>query len=494
MSIRLRLTLLYSLILALTLLVFGIIIYTIQAQNTLNSLKDDLVQSGAAIGGRVLWTYTHPIPTMREEQPPPPRPFEAFSSDVAFQELREREIVRVLGRDGTLVASPGSNAQEALPLSLEGLQAVLDQKNWWQTGLLNDERVLIYNRPLVSDGEVVLILQVARHLTERNRSLASLSTNLFIASLILVVAAFGIGWIFAGAALKPIDRITQTAQEIGNESDFSRRFTRRVDYKGPNDEIGRLSTTFNSMLAKLEKAYQELSEALSLQQAFVADVSHELRTPLTTIRGNLALLNRKSFQAPAIPPEEHEDILEDLEAESDRLIRLVNNLLILARLDTVPGSTMDRITVENSTFNLKNVIEEACEQARNLDPQREILLNGETVDALEVEAIGDRDSIKQVMLILLDNAIKYAHGSIHVTIRKEEKQAVVTVQDEGPGIEEEALEHIFDRFYRGDVPSGVPGFGLGLPIARALLNAQGGTITIESQPGKGSIARVSICA
>ena len=149
MSICLRLTLLYSLILALTLLVFGTILYTIQRQNTLNFLKDDLVQSGAAIGGRVLWTYAHPVPPMREEQLPPRRPFEAFSSNVAFQELREREIVRVLDQDGMLVASPGSNTQEALPLSFEGLQAVLDQKNWWQTGLLNDERVLIYNRPLV---------------------------------------------------------------------------------------------------------------------------------------------------------------------------------------------------------------------------------------------------------------------------------------------------------------------------------------------------------
>ena len=114
------------------------------------------------------------------------------------------------------------------------------------------------------------------------------------------------------------------------------------------------------------------------------------------------------------------------------------------------------------------------------------MLYGETVDAREVEAIGDRDAIKQVMLILLDNAIKYTQGSIHVNIREADHQAVITVQDEGLGIEDEALEHIFDRFYRGDVPSDVPGFGPGLPIARALLDAQVGTITIESQPGKGS--------
>jgi len=135
----------------------------------------------------------------------------------------------------------------------------------------------------------------------------------------------GIGWIISGFTLRPIHRITLTAKKIGDKRDF----TRRVDHEGSQDEIGQLASTFNEMLAKLEEAFKKVEESLDQQRNFIADVSHELRTPLMTLHGNLALMPR----TPSIPVDEQEDILNDMVEESNRLIRLVNNLLTLAHTD-----------------------------------------------------------------------------------------------------------------------------------------------------------------
>jgi two-component system OmpR family sensor kinase len=475
MSIRLRLTLLYSLILALTLVIFGIALYTIQAQYTMNSLKHDLALSGENIAQSVLRTYQHPNPPGPRPEPPPPPPLDALSNEQAFKELREREIVRVLDAEGVLVTSPLGGNQDALPLSSEGLQTLHNQQVWCEIASPEGERLLIYNRPVVVDGQVVFIVQVARPLTERDRSLASLSSTLIIASLLTTLIAFGIGWVLSGTTLRPIHRITQTAQAIGNESGANGfALTRRVDYTGPNDEIGQLATTFNSMLTRLQDAYQRVNQSLKMQRDFVADVSHELRTPLTTVRGNLALLRRK----PPLPNEEQADILSDLVEESNRLIRLVNDLLVLARADAGQGLLQEPVPI-------RSVVEEACRMARQLDRKREIIENVQ-----DVTALGDRDALKQTLLILLDNALKYSKGDLRVTAETKDEQVVISVCDDGPGIAPEVIEHLFDRFYRGDIDPSIPGFGLGLPIAKSLVEGQGGTISFESQVGCGSVVRV----
>jgi signal transduction histidine kinase len=306
---------------------------------------------------------------------------------------------------------------------------------------------------------------VARSLTERDRTLQSLGTTLLAAGLFTVLIAFGIGWALSGITLKPIHRITQTAQTIGDERDF----TRRVHYTGPQDEVGQLANTFNSMLSRLQDAFQKVEHSLEMQRNFVADVSHELRTPLTTLRGNLGLMRRD------LPPEEKTDIVNDMVDESDRLIRLVNELLLLARADA--GRSLAKEPLDVSI-----VLEETCRQARQLDPQRQI--NLDVPENLSI--LGDRDAFKQVALVLLDNALKHSTGNINVDAKSRGALVEVRVQDFGEGIPAEKLEHVFDRFYRGDETSTIPGFGLGLPIARTLVEAQGGEIIMESEVGKGS--------
>jgi signal transduction histidine kinase len=472
MSIRLRLTLLYTGILALTLVLLSIVLYTIQARSTLDSLKNDLRQSGDVFATTLLWRYFHPSPPEREPVRPPPMTFENFSNDQAFQGLREREIVRILSADGTLIASPFGVNEDALPLSSTGLAVLQSQNSWWEIASNADGRLLIYNIPVVADNQIISIVQIARPLAERDNSLAGLRTTLIVASLLTILTAFGIGWVLSGVTLRPIHRITQTAQEIANESDFSQR----VNYQGPKDEIGQLAMTFNSMLARLQESYQQVSQTLKMQRDFVADVSHELRTPLTTVRGNLALLRRE----PPLPQEEQADVLDDLVDESDRLIRLVNGLLVLARADVGLSLIQEPVPV-------RPVVEEACNQARQLDQDREI-----TEVVQDFVALGDKDALKQVLLILLDNAIKHTVGSIEVSTELVDSQVIISVQDHGPGFPPDKLAHLFDRFYRGDVDPSVPGYGLGLPIAKALVEGQGGTIEIESQMGSGTIVKVSL--
>lgn len=472
MSIRLRFTLLYNAILALTLAVFGFSLYYVQAHITYDALQKDLERSSERMAESVLRVGTNPNPDAGP-RPSEPRPNpEDFSGGQVFRELPEREILRVLDATGNLIASPFGRVEDVLPLSEAGLQAAQVGETWWEKDIFQEQTVLIYTRPVLLDGQVIFILQTARPLTERDRSLQFLATTFGIASLLTILVAFGIGWLLSGLTLQPIQRLTQTAQAIGDERDF----TRRVTYRGPQDEVGQLATTFNSMLARLQDAYQQVAHSLEMQRDFVADVSHELRTPLTTLRGNLGLLRRE----PSIPAEEQADILADMTDESDRLIRLVNDLLVLARADA--GRNLAR-----ESLAILPVLDETCRQARQLDPQREINL-----EAQDLSILGDRDAFKQVVLIALDNALKHSSGPITVKILRNGTQAEIRVQDAGEGIPPEKLEHVFDRFYRGEETSTMPGFGLGLPIAKSLVEGMGGSIQIESEVGKGSLLILSL--
>lgn len=469
MSIRLRFTLLYTFILALTLTIFGFTLYTIQAQSTLDSLKRDLTLGANRLADATLKTDS---PDFRPEPPPdaqdrPPVPFDEFSGEQEFQAFPEREIARVLDPNGSLVASPFGREGDALPLSAEGLQALQSGTDWFETGIVSEETMLIYSRPVIVNDEVMYIVQVARPLTERNRSLQSLVITLLIAGSLITLIAFGIGWLFSGITLAPIQRITKTAKTIGDERDFSRR----VEYTGPQDEVGQLANTFNAMLTRLQDAFQKVEHSLDMQRNFVADVSHELRTPLTTLRGNLGLLRRK----PPMPKEDQEDILNDMVGESDRLIRLVNDLLLLARADA--GRSLAKESVDVSAL-----LEEVVRQTQLLDPQRTIRLDG----AEQLTVKGDRDALKQVLIVALDNAMKHSSGVIEVTSKKLGKQVEIRVQDHGQGIPPDKLEHVFDRFYRGEESASIPGFGLGLSIAKTLVERQDGEIAMESEVAQGS--------
>jgi signal transduction histidine kinase len=237
--------------------------------------------------------------------------------------------------------------------------------------------------------------------------------------------------------------------------------------------VGQLATTFNGMLNELQEAHQQTEQTLQQQRRFVADASHELRTPLTTIRGNLGLLKRR----PPIAADDERAVVDDMVEETDRLIRLTNDLLTLARSDAGRALRHDPVPIVPLSDDI-------CRQARLLAEQRTIACE----DVPEVSVLGDQDAIKQVLLILLDNALKYtpAGGTITIGAEKTDRAVNIRIADTGPGIAPDDLPHIFERFYRSDESRTGAGAGLGLAIAKELIEAQQGKISVASEVGKGS--------
>ena len=472
MSIRLRLTLLYSTILALTLILFSTVLYAAQARYTRRVIQNDLIKTAKQLS--LTWERIQQGPMRITPNPPGDRNamhqrmLENLRQIAALQ--RPRDIVRLLDAKGQPLDLTTNERVDSLPLSQRGLVQLQQGRPALEIATLEEERFLVYNEPVRSPNGLIGIVQVARSLADRDRSLRSLGLTLILGSAATTLIAFGVGWWLSGVTLRPIHRLTEAAREIGEARDFSSR----VAYAGPPDELGRLAMTFNRMLSQLQEAFEQISHALQVQRDFVADVSHELRTPLTTIRGNLDLLRRD----PPPPSAEQEDILEDLVGESERLSRLVRDLLTLARADAGRKLALGPVAAPP-------LIEEICRQARLLAPEREIACE---LPAEEATAWASEDALKQVLLILVDNAIKHAHGPIHIALdtAQASDQIAIKVMDSGPGMSEELQARIFDRFYRGDTSRTTPGFGLGLSIAHALVTAQHGQIDVESDIARGT--------
>ena len=451
MSIRLRLTLLFSAILALTLIISGAILYVTVSRMNYNVHQDALVERAEVITSASEFSLDRILSPTNDISAP-------------------RTFVQTLNSAGEKVYSTENLGEYELPLSEEGFQTLLNDHAWTETTETNLGRILIYSRPVKSDdGDFLGIIQVSRSIADHDSSLDTLRTALFVGTSVATLVAFGIGWILAGTALLPINRITETAQQIGEERDFSQR----VEYDGPPDELGRLTTTMNVMLTELEAAFSHASRTLDAQRRFAADASHELRTPLTTVRGNLELLRRE----PPIREEDRKEVINDIVEECERLSRLVNDLMVMQRADAEWSQTSDRVRI-------KPVIEEICRQARRIDPHRAIICDS----SADVSIAGNRDALKQIVLILLDNAIKYSPAGtrVAVTTSADAERVRITVSDSGQGIDPERLPFIFDRFYRGDEARRGTGVGLGLAIAKALVEAQNGRIDVATTLGEGT--------
>lgn len=462
MSIRLRLTLLYTSILACALIGFSLLSYTTVARNGLEVLTTTLSSKMRRIAAA-------------------PNLLLSDIDALAFQYAGPEIYVQSRTAQGEVADRTTNLGERVLPFALATIGDQAIGPSWSTIAEVNGERLLIYNQPLVQNGRLAGFLQLAASLTERERALAQLRRFLGAGNALIIGVAFAIGWLLASVGLRPIQRITETAQSIGASRDFSRRvqpMQGKAQFLG-QDEVGQLAITFNAMLAELQSAHLQTEEALAAQRRFVADASHELRTPLTTIRGNLGLLQR----SPPIAEAERRSVLHDLVAETERLIRLVNQLFTLARTDAGRVLPCEPVSI-------KAVIGEVYRQIQLLAPER--VITCETVD--EVIAWGERDALKQVLLILLDNAIKHTPSPAQIAInaKAEPNQVVITVHDEGDGIPADKLPYLFERFYQVEAARNKAGSGLGLAIAKALTEAQHGTLTVTSQPYAGSTFQVTL--
>jgi signal transduction histidine kinase len=462
-SIRLRLTLWYSAVLAISLIGFGVLLYFI-LDHTLEAEADrQLVLQAREIAG-----------TSRVREGYLPGNYWIVLPDVDVF-ASPNIYVQVTTLEGEIQARSGNLGKEVLPVGAGALEAAKQGQSLFEEFWLGEgddvRKLRVYSAPLVlPDGTLVGVLQVARPLISTDAPLNQVRLILTVMGGCSLVVAMLAGWLLAKAALRPLDRLAQAAQDIGNAQDFGRR----VPLGDPRDEIGRLTVTFNEMLERLQSAYEHLNAALAAQRRFVADASHELRTPLTSIRGNIGFLRR----VVDMDSLDREAALADAASEVERMSRLVGDLLTLARADAGQHLPKRRVQVAP-------LVREVARQARFLgDGQVAVSLG--PVDRAAVQ--GDPDHLKQLLFILADNAVKYTPpgGEVALAARRENGHLRLEVADTGIGIDPRDQTHIFERFYRADPARSPGGAGLGLAIAHWIVQEHGGSIAVESRPGEGS--------
>jgi two-component system sensor histidine kinase MprB len=347
----------------------------------------------------------------------------------------------------------------ALPITARDRAAALGglDEPFFQDARVAGTHVRVLTLPL----EQGYALQISRPLDEVDNALERIRRWLIIVALVGVGIAAALGAVVARAALAPVRRLTLTAEEVTETRDLSRR----IDERG-SDELARLASSFNTMLAALEASARS-------QRQLVSDASHELRTPLTSIRTNVEVLARDE----RLPDGERESLLADVTAQLGEMTGLVSELVELARGDSEP--------VEPEDVRLDLLVEEMVERARRNHPEIhfEPALMPTTVHGVPA-------GLERAVSNLLDNAGRWSPrgGKVEVTLRGGE----LTVRDRGPGIAGEDLPHVFDRFYRAPSARGMPGSGLGLAIVRQVAESHGGTVEAEAAVGGGALLRLRL--
>jgi len=447
-SIRVRLTLWYVLLLALVLSVFGGAVY-LALGFTRTGDVDNILRSSAALLANAVEVDTQGPPSLWSDP------------------HQGEHVWRVLAPSGQVVVLSNSPETDALPNDPATLEAALDRGEVIQTTRVQDELLRLYTAPVIRGEELVGFVQVGLSVDDIQETLTTFRWILVLAvPATLALASVG-GLFLAGRALRPVDEITRAAQTI-SAYDLSQR----LDLDLPDDELGRLARTFDAMIARLDEAFRR-------QRRFTADASHELRTPLTIIKGDLSLALARPRDA-----DYYHQVLAEIDEEVDHMRRLVERLLTLARADA------EGVTLHRQAVDLNVLLADLIEQTRPLAAAKGLALTAQIAPELAVSV--DPDAVTQVVLNLLENAIKYTpSGRVRLSARRAgpgSEEIQIAVSDSGPGIPSEHLPHIFDRFYRVDRARSreLGGAGLGLAIAKQLVEAHGGRIEVESEIGQGT--------
>ncbi len=445
MSLRLRLTLLYSTLMGGILLTFGAAVYIIISVLLLNQADTTLASTARDI---MAVTRVNSVAEIDVITLPP-------------LDMTSNVYVQLWGEDNKIRNESPSIANLTSSLDPIGLKA---GEPIYRENTIQDVHLRVLSVPLRSGIHSVGILQVATNLNVVDAARRDLLDILLISTIISALVA-GVGsWFVLGSVLSPLDAATETALAINRADDLSRRIPYDV---ASNDEIGNLIEAFNQTLERLENLFTS-------QQRFLADVSHELRTPLTVIKGNADLMRHmKKFD---------EESLSSIDQEAGRLTRLVGGLLLLTQADS------GKLALNKQPLDLDTLLLEVFQEMHILAGNKVHL---KIADIDQIQLNGDRDRLKQVLLNLVANAIQYTPqgGDVMMGLARIGGQARIIVRDTGPGISSEDLPYIFDRFYRAEksrTRSSSPGFGLGLSIAKWIVENHGGMINVESKEGKGT--------
>jgi heavy metal sensor kinase len=451
--IRVRLTLWYVLLLAVTFIIFSVYLI-FRFQHSLTNAVDDSLQI----------TVSHTIAALDKEDL-------ADEDRVTLIRSRQSEVIdpnfvmRLLSPQSEVWDIAG-NAQD---ISFWG---PTEAGYSTQPGRETEAEWRVFSQPVLdSEGQIIAWIQAAQSLGPVNDTLKELRVQLFLGiPLILLFAGLG-GYFLANRALRPIQQITQTAQEITAQD-----LSRRLAYRGTRDEIGSLAMTFDQMLGRLQSSFER-------ERRFTGDAAHELRTPLTVLKGQIEVaLNRRRS------PATYEKVLQELSAQVERLIRLSSGLLFLSRSD------QQQISFEPVDFDLREWLEILVEQLEPLAREKGLKISTDIPP--DLSAYGDSDHLIRLFLNILENTLKYTPegGQITITAWKASDQLQVNIHNTGPGISQEHLPHLFERFYRVEAhrSSQTGGSGLGLAIAREIVRLHRGEIDVQSEPSQGVTVTVHL--
>ena len=446
MSLRLRLTLLYSTLIGVILLVFGTTVFLLVNVLLLNQIDETLASVARDI---MQVTQVDSVGEINLVSLPP-------------LDMTANAFVQVWTRDGQLKSFSPSISMIGESLDPTGLQALQPR---YHENTVRGVHVRVLSVPLKVGERTIGVLQVGTSLTVADATRRDLFNIMFASALVAVLLAAVLSWSILGRALSPLEAITDTVDQINRADDLSRRIPQR---ERAEDEISDMVESFNQTLERLEQLFTS-------QERFLADVSHELRTPLTVIKGNVDLMRRMK--------QIDDESLTSIDQEAGRLTRLVGGLLLLAQAES------GKLSLSMRPVQLDALLVEVFQEMRVLAGSK-VHVHLKEIDQLQVN--GDRDRLKQVLLNLVSNAIQYTPqgGDVFVSLAQAGDQARLTVRDTGPGIPAEDLPHIFERFYRAEksrTRSRTSGFGLGLSIAHWIVEHHGGRIEVESKDGRGTM-------
>jgi two-component system OmpR family sensor kinase len=464
-SFRLRMTFFGAALVALAVLAFGWLVYTLAASSQGTTQDDALKQRAADAQAAVAVA--------------PAGQLSVAGTLSGAEDLARRTdpFVEILASDGTVLSSTGriGDAAPAVPASLLA------------SALAHGIAVVTVDLPGVSSLRVLAtpwarpdlglmgFVVAGQPISIQSANRRGILGFLIISSIPTLLAAFIASWLITGRALRPLKTVIETADSIARTRDLKRRLAPAKR----RDEIGLLSESFNRMLEQVDAANQQLTQALDAQRRFVADASHELRTPLTTIRGNAELL----AHGPSVPEDVRAAAAHDIATEGERMSRLVEHLLTLAQADAGQNLALAPIA-------LRPIIESVGRQAQLTHEDRRIRTVGLTDATIE----GDEDAITQLLWILVDNAVKFTKpgGSIEVGLQQHDSTGLLTVADDGSGIPPDDLQRIFERFYQADAARSNKGAGLGLSIARWIVDQHRGVIAARNNNGPGVTFTVTL--
>jgi signal transduction histidine kinase len=315
-----------------------------------------------------------------------------------------------------------------------------------------------------ADGVAVAVQQTA-FVAEQRRGLWG---ALVAAALLTAVAGAVASWVVSGRALRPLRVLATTVGDVARTGDLAPRLA--VPRRG--DEVGRLAREFNAMMDRLADNSSRLAAALEEQKRFVADASHELRTPLATIRADAGFLAER----PDADPADRAEAITDLRAEADRMSRLVDDLLVLARTDALPEPARRPVDVAALAADVARV---AGAQAAPTGP---------------AVVLGDEEMLRRAVRCVVDNAVRYGAAPVTVSVGRSGPWCVLVVRDHGPGFPPDAVGRVFERFFRADPARSGPGSGLGLAITRAVADLHGGGVAAQNAPDGGAVVTVHLPA